>query len=87
MKVVLEGKVNFETFPKYKKEFQGISEDLTLNFEKVVQIDSTGLGLLIALKSSLNRAGKDLTLESLPVEIKKSFKKVGLLEPFGLELS
>ena len=62
---------------------QGIKE-LSIDMKKVNNIDSTGLGVLIAAKNSLNRSGGQLNLKGVSEDIGSFLQALGLEDFFKI---
>ncbi len=62
---------------------QDINE-LAIDMKGVNNVDSTGLGLLIAANNSLDQAGGHLLLANVPEKIENLLKMIGLDKYFGM---
>jgi anti-anti-sigma factor len=60
-------------------------EELTIDLKNVKDIDSTGLGVLIAAKNSLDHAGRQLNLKNVPENIGSLIQVLGLDGFFNLD--
>lgn len=60
-------------------------EELKIDLKNVKDIDSTGLGVLIAAKNSLDQAGRQLYLENVPENIGNLMQVLGLDGFFNLD--
>jgi anti-sigma B factor antagonist len=65
---------------------QDINE-LTIDLKNVNDLDSTGLGVLIAAKNSLDQAGGQLNLKNVPENIESIFQVLGLAGYFNLSIT
>ena len=59
-------------------------KELSIDLKNVKNIDSTGLGILIAAKNSLDRAGGELDLKNVPDNIGNLMQILGLDSFFNL---
>ena len=59
-------------------------KELAIDMKNVKEIDSTGLGVLIAAKNSLDQAGGQLNLKNIPENIESLLQELGLDRYFNL---
>ena len=60
-------------------------KELIIDMKGVNNIDSSGLGVLIAAKNSLDQAGGKLLLANVPENIKSLMQMIGLDRYFSME--
>jgi anti-anti-sigma factor len=86
--ISLSGKLDDNFVHRFNKSLQTLasteSKDITLDLEQVDQIDSNGLGFLLALKKNLIRNKHDLILLHPSKEVLKQFKKTALNDSFEI---
>ena len=67
--IVIEGDIEMTTMKGLKEELLTIArekeKDLVIDFEKVLYLDSSGIGVLIAISKILKEKGKSLRLINL----------------------
>ena len=59
-------------------------KELAIDMKNVKDVDSTGLGVLIAAKNSLDQTGGQLSLKNVPENIESFFQVLGLEGYFNL---
>ena len=59
-------------------------KELIIDMKNVGEIDSTGVGVLIAAKNSLDQAGSQLNLTNIPENIESHLQILGLDRFFNL---
>ena len=62
-------------------------KELVIDMKNVKDIDSTGLGVLIAVKNSLDQAGGELDLKNVPDNIENLMQILGLDSFFELGMT
>ena len=86
--VKIEGEVDVYTSIDLKKELTRLIEanqnKIIIDLENVNYMDSSGLGVLVALLKELKKNGGDLKLISLPVSVKKIFDLTRLTKFFNI---
>ena len=86
--VKIEGEVDVYTSIDLKKELTRLIEvkqkKIIIDLENVNYMDSSGLGVLVALLKELRKIGGDLKLISLPVSVKKIFDLTRLTKFFSI---
>ena len=60
-------------------------EELTIDLKNVKDIDSTGLGVLIAAKNSFDQTGRQLNLKNVPENIRNHMQVLSLDRFFNLD--
>jgi len=83
--VNLEGRIGGETSLQVFQEIKTLvtrheDKNLILDFRGVDFMDSSGLGSLVAVNSTLLRDGRELTLVSIPKNIKELLRITNLLK-------
>ena len=87
--VTIQGKVNFEVTAQLRDVIRDTVTSqqpklLVVNLEGVSFIDSSGLGLLVAARNSVDKSGGKLHLCSLPAPVKKTFDQTNLTNYFSI---
>ena len=86
--VKIEGEVDVYTSIHLKKELTKLVEsdqkNIIIDLENVNYMDSSGLGVLVALLKELKKIGGELKLISLPVSVKKIFDLTRLTKFFNI---
>lgn len=86
--VKIEGEVDVYTSIDLKKEMTKLVESdqkrIIIDLESVNYMDSSGLGVLVALLKELKKVGGELKLISLPVSVKKIFDLTRLTKFFNI---
>lgn len=86
--VKIEGEVDVYTSIDLKKELTKLVEsdqkNIIIDLENVNYMDSSGLGVLVALLKELKKIGGELKLISLPVSVKKIFDLTRLTKFFNI---
>ncbi|WP_257304994.1 anti-sigma factor antagonist [Geothrix campi] len=87
--VSIQGKVNFEVTAQLRdviRETVATAQPklLVINLEGVSFIDSSGLGLLVAARNSVDKSGGKLHLSCLPAPVKKTFDQTNLTNYFSI---
>jgi anti-anti-sigma factor len=87
--VTIQGKVNFEVTAQLRdviRETVATQQPklLVINLDGVSFIDSTGLGLLVAARNSVDKSGGKLHLSCLPPAVKKTFDQTNLTNYFSI---
>lgn len=87
--VSIQGKVNFEVTGQLRDAIRDAvaaaqPKLLVVNLEGVGFIDSSGLGLLVAARNSVEKSGGRLHLCALPVAVKKTFDATNLSNYFSI---
>lgn len=87
--VTIQGKVNFEVTAQLRdviRETVATQQPklLVINLDGVSFIDSSGLGLLVAARNSVDKSGGKLHLASLPPAVKKTFDQTNLTNYFSI---
>jgi len=87
--VSIKGKINFEVTTQLRDTFKGqIANEqtklLVVNLEGASFIDSSGLGLLVAVRSSADKSGSRLHLCCIPPQVKKVFDQTNLTNYFSI---
>lgn len=86
--VRIEGEVDVYTSIDLKKELTKLVEsdqkNIIIDLENVNYMDSSGLGVLVALLKELKKIGGELKLISLPVSVKKIFDLTRLTKFFNI---
>ena len=59
-------------------------EELVIDMKGVNNVDSTGLGLLIAANNSLDKAGGHLSLTNVPEKMENLLRMIGLDKYFSV---
>ena len=85
----VKGKVNFEVTSQLRETIKAtIAEQrpkvLVINLEGVTFIDSSGLGLLVAAKSSVDKSHGRMHLCGLPPTVKTLFDQTNLTNYFPI---
>lgn len=60
-------------------------KELAIDMKNVMEVDSTGLGMLISAKNSFDQAGVELSLKNVPENIGDLLNMLGLDRYFNLE--
>jgi len=86
---VHSGKVNFEVTAQLRDVIRETVATvqpklLVINLEGVSFIDSSGLGLLVAARNSVDKSGGKLHLSCLPAPVKKTFDQTNLTNYFSI---
>jgi anti-anti-sigma factor len=81
--VTIQGKVNFEVTAQLRDVIRDTVTTLqpkllVINLESVSFIDSSGLGLLVAARNSVDKNSGKLHLCGLPPQVKKTFDQTNL---------
>ena len=87
--VTIQGKVNFEVTAQLRDVIRDTVTTLqpkllVINLESVSFIDSSGLGLLVAARNSVDKNSGKLHLCSLPPQVKKTFDQTNLTNYFSI---
>ena len=86
--IKIEGEVDVYTSIDLKKELTRLIESdnkkLIIDLENVSYMDSSGLGVLVALLKELKKIGGELKLISLPISVKKIFDLTRLTKFFDI---
>ncbi|HET8714306.1 MAG TPA: anti-sigma factor antagonist [Holophagaceae bacterium] len=87
--VTIQGKVNFEVTAQLRdviRETVATQQPklLVINLDGVSFIDSSGLGLLVAARNSVDKSGGKLHLACLPPAVKKTFDQTNLTNYFSI---
>ena len=87
--VTIQGKVNFEVTAQLRdviRETVATHQPklLVVNLEGVSFIDSSGLGLLVAARNSVDKGGGKLHLCCLPAQVKRTFDQTNLTNYFSI---
>ena len=87
--VTIQGKVNFEVTAQLRdviRETVATQQPklLVVNLDGVSFIDSSGLGLLVAARNSVDKSGGKLHLSCLPPAVKKTFDQTNLTNYFSI---
>ena len=87
--VCIKGKINFEVTSQLRETIkktiaEQIPKILVINLEGVTFIDSSGLGLLVAAKSTVDKSQGRLHLCGLPPPVKKLFDQTNLTNYFPI---
>jgi len=87
--ISIKGKVNFEVTAQLReviKETIAAHQPklLVINLEGITFIDSSGLGLLVAARSSVDKNDGRLHLCCLPAQVKKIFDQTNLTNYFSI---
>jgi len=87
--ISIKGKVNFEVTAQLREAIKkNIAANqpklLVINLEGVSFIDSSGLGLLVAARSSVDKNDGRLHLCCLPAQVKKVFDQTNLTNYFSI---
>ncbi|MCL1893460.1 MAG: STAS domain-containing protein [Holophagaceae bacterium] len=90
--ITVKGKVNFEVTAQLReavKETIATHQPklLVINLEGVSFIDSSGLGLLVAARSSIDKINGRLHLCNLPSQVMKVFDQTNLTNYFSIYAS
>jgi len=87
--VTIQGKVNFEVTAQLRDVIRDTVATqqpklLVINLEGVSFIDSSGLGLLVAARNSVDKNSGKLHLCGLPGQVKKTFDQTNLTNYFSI---
>lgn len=86
--VKIEGEVDVYTSIDLKKELSKYIEDgeksIIIDLDQVNYMDSSGLGVLVAVLKELKKVGGDLKLINLPLSVKKIFDLTRLTKFFSI---
>ncbi len=87
--VTIQGKVNFEVTAQLRDVIRDTVTTqqpklLVINLEGVNFIDSSGLGLLVAARNSVDKNSGKLHLCCLPPQVKKTFDQTNLTNYFSI---
>ena len=87
--ITVKGKVNFEVTSSLREEVKEVLSThqpklLVINLEGVSLIDSSGLGMLVAVKNSVDKAGSRLHLCCIPPQVAKVFDQTNLTNHFSI---
>jgi anti-anti-sigma factor len=87
--VTIQGKVNFEVTAQLRDVIRDTVQThqpklLVINLEGVNFIDSSGLGLLVAARNSVDKNNGKLHLCGLPSAVKKTFEQTNLTNYFSI---
>lgn len=86
--IKIEGEVDVYTSIDLKKEITKLIEEgqnnIIIDLENVNYMDSSGLGVLVALLKELKKIGGELKLINLPVSVKKIFDLTRLTKFFDI---
>lgn len=86
--VKLAGEIDAYTAPELKNKFMNITEepnpDITVDFTNVSYMDSTGLGVFIALLKSIKRTDGSLKFVGVSDRLKRLFDITGLTDILNL---
>jgi len=87
--VTIQGKVNFEVTAQLRDVIRDTVATqqpklLVINLEGVSFIDSSGLGLLVAARNSVDKNNGKLHLSCLPPQVKRTFDQTNLTNYFSI---
>ena len=86
--VTLAGEIDAYTSPELKQKFTNITEQtnphITVDFTKVSYMDSTGLGVFIALLKSIKKKDGTLKFVGVSDRLKRLFDITGLTDILNL---
>jgi anti-anti-sigma factor len=87
--ISIKGKVNFEVTPQLREAIKETVASqqpniLVINLEGVSFIDSSGLGLLVAARNSVDKNNGNLHLCCIPAQVKKVFDQTNLTNYFSI---
>lgn len=86
--VKLAGEIDAYTAPELKNKFMNITEqpnpNITVDFTSVSYMDSTGLGVFIALLKSIKRTDGSLKFVGVSDRLKRLFDITGLTDILNL---
>lgn len=89
LKVFIEGEIDTFTAPKLRDELEAIDIDslvfIELDLSKVVYMDSTGLGVIVAIYKKVTRQDGNLKLVGLSNRLERLFAITGLSELMNIE--
>ena len=88
MELVLEGKFDAATAPKFEAEIAGQLEgitDLTIDIGAIEYISSAGLRSLLFLRQTLDEAHGSMTVRNVPEIVKSIFEVTGFYEFIKVE--
>ncbi len=81
--VILDGQLNDETAPLLERTIhEAITETLitvVLDMKKLTFISSAGVGVIMKIKTTLNRDGRHLAMIYMPPAIERVFEMIHLL--------
>lgn len=90
LKVFIEGEIDTYTAPKLRDKLDSIEVKpeglIELDLSKVTYMDSTGLGVFVALYKNVTRENGNLKLVGLTAKIKRLFTITGLSELMNVEV-
>ncbi|SOC42129.1 STAS domain-containing protein [Ureibacillus acetophenoni] len=90
LSVFIEGEIDTFTAPKLREKLESIviSQErlIELDLSKVTYMDSTGLGVFVALYKNVTRENGNLKLVGLTARIKRLFNITGLSELMNIEV-
>jgi anti-anti-sigma factor len=87
--ITVKGKVNFEVTSDLREVVREVLADeqpklLVINLEGAQLIDSSGLGMLVAVKNSVDKVGSRLHLCCIPPQVMKVFDQTNLTNHFSI---
>ena len=87
--VSIKGKINFEVTTQLRETIKEViaahqPKLLLINMEGISFIDSSGLGLLVAVRSSVDKSDGRLHLCCLQAQVKKVFDQTNLTNYFSI---
>jgi len=89
VKVFIEGEIDTFTAPKLRNKLESIeiipNRLIELDLSKVVYMDSTGLGVIVACYKKVVRENGNLRLVGLSDRLKRLFTITGLSELMDIE--
>ncbi len=89
LKVIIEGEVDTFTAPKLRDQLDTIEINphvfIELELSQVVYMDSTGLGVIVAIYKKVTRQNGNLKLVGLSNRLKRLFAITGLSELMNIE--
>ncbi len=90
LKVFIEGEIDTFTAPKLRDKLESFDIDpnyiIELDLSKVVYMDSTGLGVIVALYKKVTREQGNLKLVGLSARLIRLFTITGLSELMNIEV-
>jgi anti-anti-sigma factor len=87
--VSVKGKINFEVTAQLRETIKDLIAGqqpklLVVNLEGTSFIDSSGLGLLVAARSSADKSGSRLHICCIPPQVKRVFDQTNLTNYFSI---
>lgn len=83
----MSGRVDLRYVENYKDELHSViptAKELTLDMENVDFLDSSALGMLVALKRDADKSQIKITLRSMPERVRKLLEITRLLSAFTI---